>query len=172
MLTKQTETGQLIGSLYEAAFDPSLWPDFLKAMNRSVAASASCIFLHDFADASTPSELPDASSLGVLEGFDPAAWAAYMEHYSTVNVWTDREESLSSGIAVRSSMLYSDKLLPKTEFGADWLRPQDIFYALGGVVDRQGTVALKMSFVRPRRAGDYDALTGPAVMRYPTPEQP
>ena len=79
-----------------------------------------------------------------------------MEHYSTVNVWTDREESLPSGIAVRSSMLYSDELLPETEFGADWLRPQDIFYALGGVVDRQGTVALNMSFVRPRRAGDYD----------------
>lgn len=70
MLTSETQTGQLIGSLYEAAFDPALWPDFLKAMNHSVGASASCIFLHDFADASTPSELPDASSLGVLEGFD------------------------------------------------------------------------------------------------------
>ena len=156
MLTREAQTDRLIGSLYEAAFDPSLWPDFLKAMNRSVGASASCIFLHDFADASTPSNLPDASSLGVLEGFDPAAWAAYMEHYSTVNVWTQEEESLPSGIAVRSSKLYADDLLPKTEFGADWLRPQDLFYALGGVVDRQGTIALKMSFVRARRGGDYD----------------
>ena len=155
MTTREAETNQLIGPLYEAAFDPTLWPDFLKLMNRSVGASASCIFLHDFADASTPSELPDASAIGVLEGFDPTAWEAYMEHYSTVNVWTDREESLPSGIAVRSSMLYADKLLPETEFGADWLRPQDLFYALGGVVDRQGTVALKMSFVRARRGGDF-----------------
>ncbi len=155
MTTREAETNQLIGSLYEAAFDPTLWPDFLKLMNRSVGASASCIFLHDFADASTPSELPDASAIGVLEGFDPTAWEAYMEHYSTVNVWTDREESLPSGIAVWSSMLYADELLPETEFGADWLRPQDLFYALGGVVDRQGTVALKMSFVRARRGGDF-----------------
>lgn len=56
-------------------------------------------------------------------------------------------------------MLFSDEHLPNTEFGADWLRPQNLFYALGGVVDRQGTVALKMSFVRPRSAGAFDRDT-------------
>jgi DNA-binding CsgD family transcriptional regulator len=154
-MSKTDEENRLIASAYEAAFDPSLWPEFLRAMNRSVGASASCIFLHDFADASTGQDAADAS-LGVLEGFDPVAWEAYMSHYSRVNVWTQKEESLPSGIAVTSSMLYSDEMLPKTEFGADWLRPQDLFYALGGIVDRQGTVALKMSFVRPRRRGGFE----------------
>ena len=154
MTIAAAEKSCLIGAAYEAALDPALWTSFLRSMNQSVGASASCIFLHDFADASAPTDLPDAS-LGVLEGFDPKAWDDYTQYFAPLNVWTRMEESLPAGIAVTSSMLFSDEQLPNTEFGADWLRPQNLFYALGGVVDRLGTVALKMSFVRAKRGGTF-----------------
>lgn len=150
----EAEVVRLVASAYEAALDPALWSSFLQGVSRRVGATASGIFLHDFADGAAP-EAPSAS-LGVLEGFDPTAWGDYLQHYSTVNVWTQAEESLPAGVAVSSSMLYPDARLFDTEFGYDWLRPQDLFYALGGVIDRQGAIALKMTFVRPRSAGAFD----------------
>lgn len=155
VLKGEQGTDALIGSAYEAAFDPALWPDFLRAMNERLGTTSSCIFLHDFADSSAPQDLPD-TSLAVLEGFDPTAWDRYLDHFCHLNVWAQNEERLPRGIAVTSSMLFPDQLLPKTEFGADWLRPQDLFYALGGIVDRKGSVGLKMSFVRSRRMGEFD----------------
>jgi PAS domain-containing protein/DNA-binding CsgD family transcriptional regulator len=71
-------------------------------------------------------------------------------------VWARNEDQLQPGRAVTSSMLYPDDQLMRTEYGNDWLRPQDLFYAVGGILDRAGTVAMKFSFVRPQRYGPFD----------------
>lgn len=145
----------LINSIYESAIDPNRWPQTLDALGNRFGAASSCVFLHDFADAATRQDSPDAS-LCVTAGFDPSAWSAFVDHYCKVNVWAHNEAALTSGVAVTSSMLYPDDALPSTEFHCDWLRPQDLFYAIGGVVDRQDSIALKVSFLRAKRRGTFD----------------
>ena len=146
---------ELIALAYDAALDPALWPRFLGGVNRHLNANAACMFLHDFGDSSARYDRPDIS-IGALHGFDPRAWQDYVDHYCHHNVWAQNEDGLKPGAAVTSSMLYPDSRLMHTEYGNDWLRPQDLFYALGGITDRQGSVALKLSFVRPKRFGPYD----------------
>jgi DNA-binding CsgD family transcriptional regulator len=152
----QPTQADLVTSAYEAALDPTLWTQFLARVSTQFHATAACLFLHDFADGSARSDRPDIS-IGAIHGFEPAMWQAYIDHYCHHNVWAQNEDVLRPGMAVTSSMLYPDARLMRTEYGNDWLRPQQLFYAMGGITDRLGTVALKVSFVRPQAAGPYDA---------------
>lgn len=141
----------VIETIYRAGLDASQWTVALAQMKRLFDSPNAVLFLHDFADHSTD------VSLGFVDGIDASAWDAFTTYYGNVNVWTRAEDRLPSGVAVTSSMLYPDRLLPKTEWYADWLRVNDMFYALGGIADRQGSVGLKVSFLRPQGAGEYDS---------------
>lgn len=145
----------LINLIYEAACDPARWPDFLRAFACAVAGRGTLIYTHNFEtlDASTASE---GSFPTAVVGFDPH-FLGTLEHYNHVNVWARNETMLKPGRPVTGSMLYPERQLPKTEFYADWLRPQDYFHAIGGIVLRDGPVAMKFSSVRSRRAGDFNS---------------
>lgn len=60
------------------------------------------------------------------------------------------------GPITTSSALYPESSLKGTEFYADWLRGLDAFHAVGSAIVKQGTRDVKMSFMRPERAGRYD----------------
>lgn len=146
----------LIDLIYESACDPTRWPEFLRAFARAVGGRGTLIYTHNFEtmDASTAS---DGRFPNAVVGFDPAFLATLESHYNHVNVWAQNETLLEPGRPVTGSMLFPDRELPKTEFYADWLRPQDYFHAIGGIVIRDGPVAMKFSSVRSRRAGDFNS---------------
>jgi DNA-binding CsgD family transcriptional regulator len=145
----------LINLIYEAACDPTRWPEFLSAFACAVEGRGTLIYTHNFEtmDASTASYggFPN----GVI-GFDPA-FLSSLEHYNHVNVWAQNETMLEPGRPVTGAMLYPERKLPKTEFYHDWLRPQDYFHAIGGIVVRDGPWAMKFSSLRSRRAGDFNS---------------
>lgn len=145
----------LINLIYEAACDPTGWPEFLSAFACAVEGRGTLIYSHNFKtmDASTAS---DGGFPNAAVGFDPA-FLGSLEHYNHVNVWAQNETMLEPGRPVTGSMLYPDRELPKTEFYNDWLRPQDYFHAIGGIVVRDGPWAMKFSSVRSRRAGDFNS---------------
>ena len=144
----------LVDRIYEAACDPSQWPQFLSAFACAVESRGTLIYSHNFetGDASTASgeAFPNA-----LVDFDPA-FVSTLEYYNHVNVWADNEAMLEPGRAVTGSMLYPERRLPNTEFYQDWLRPQDYFHAIGGIVVRDGPWAMKFSSLRSRGAGDFN----------------
>ena len=145
----------LINLIYEAAVDPSQWPVFLRAFARAVEARGTLIYTHNF-------ETMDAS-LAVGESFPNAVidfdehFLSVLEYYNHVNVWAQNETMLEAGRPVTGAMLYPESKLPKTEFYQDWLRPQDYFHAIGGIVMREGPYAMKFSSLRSRRCGDFTA---------------
>lgn len=144
----------LINLIYQAACDPGRWPEFLSAFARAVEGRGTLIYTHNFETkgASTASEgaFPNA-----VIGFDPEFLGSLEEHYNHVNVWAQNETMLEPGRPVTGAMLYPERELPKTEFYQDWLRPQDYFHAIGGIVIRDGPSAMKFSSLRSRRAGDF-----------------
>jgi DNA-binding CsgD family transcriptional regulator len=142
----------LIEDIHAAALDPCLWTEVLARIGEAVSATAGTIFVHDFADSSL---VLDGPGFAVFTGIEPGALEAYAAHYSMTNVWTAHEEKLPAGTAVLSSNLYPDSMLKKTEFYGDWLRRQDLFYALGSVVEKEETRAVKLSFLRPEGAGPF-----------------
>lgn len=152
----QTALPELIGLIYEAAFDSSQWQAVLQRFSHLVHASAAAGFLHNF-DAATQGGPALGGSFAVMQGMSESAMADYATHFGAINPWAANEEVLRPGVAVSSSMLYPDHLLPKTEFYGDFLRHQGVFYSLGGVTDRAASLALKFSFMRPRAHGHYQA---------------
>jgi DNA-binding CsgD family transcriptional regulator len=145
----------LINLIYEAACDPTRWPEFLRAFAGAVEARGTLVYTHNFEtmDASTASGecFPNA----VID-FDPE-FLGTLDYYNHVNVWAQNETLLEPGRPVTGSMLYPERKLPSTEFYADWLRPQDYFHAIGGIVLRDGPYAMKFSALRSRKAGDFNS---------------
>lgn len=62
---------------------------------------------------------------------------------------------MQEGAAVTSSMLFDDRYLLGTKFFGDWLRPQDLFYSLGGIVAKNGKLGVKMAALRSKHKGPY-----------------
>jgi DNA-binding CsgD family transcriptional regulator len=145
----------LINLIYEAACDPARWPEFLSAFACAVEGRGTLIYTHNF-ETMSASTASDGSFPNAVVGFDPEYLRTLEEHYNHVNVWAQNETKLEPGRPVTGSMLFPEKQLPKTEFYNDWLRPQDYFHALGGIVVRDGPWAMKFSSVRSRRAGDFN----------------
>lgn len=145
----------LINLIYEAACDPARWPEFLSAFANSVEGRGTLIYTHNVEtmDASTAS---DGGFPNAVVGFDPQ-FLQSLEHYNHVNVWAQNEALLKPGKPVTGSMLYPEGKLLNTEFYTDWLRPQDYFHALGGIVAQDGPFAMKFSSLRSRRAGDFNS---------------
>lgn len=148
------ELSDLIGLVYEAALDPSRWNAFLEGFARAVGGRGTALFMHDFASSES---VVDGSGpgLGAVVNFDPAYMQSLVEHYDRKNVWAQNEATLQEGVAVTSDMLYPDRKLLATEWGSDWLRPQDLKFALGGIILRRGSLAVKLSSLRAPSQGAF-----------------
>lgn len=144
---------EAVASIYEAAAEPGRWPAALAACARVVSADCGALFVHDFTRHDTVAASP--GGLFEVSGFDAAAVQAYLAHYGQVNVWVRAEDRLVPGLAVTSSQLYRDDRLFDTEFGCDWLRPQGLQHALGGVLQRDGDRASKISLLRSASHAPY-----------------
>ena len=146
----------LVNQIYDAAIDPNRWPEFLSSFARAVAGRGTLIYTHNVetAEASTAA---DAGSLNAVVDFAPEFIDSLTAHYNQINVWAQNESVLRPGQPVTGSMLYPVEDLPKTEFYNDWLRPQDYFHAIGGIIVQDGPWATKFSSLRSSRAGDYSS---------------
>ena len=144
----------LIDLIYQAALDPERWPLVLKGLTSALGSTHASLFIHDF-----DSQFVQADATGTMfrtVGFEDWAVARYAEHFSARNVWIANETRLGSGNVVTSSMLYPDDELSRTDFYGDWLQPQNLFYSLGGIVDRRGAQASKLSVLRSRSQGAFE----------------
>jgi DNA-binding CsgD family transcriptional regulator len=145
----------LIGQIYEAALSPALWPSFLENFALAMNSETAVLWSHDFASHDAHFENSQNMFSGAT-GFDPAFLTAYADYYSRVNVWVQCESTLPEGSAVSSSMLYPESDLPRTEYYADWLRPQRLRYAIGGIAVKRETLGVKLSALRAERRGTFD----------------
>lgn len=152
-MSKEAEYDKLVGLIYEAALEPERWQAVLLGFSDWFSAASTTLFVHDFSNHGIHSENGTQSLRAVR--FDPDYVASYVEHYSLTNVWTQNEELLQEGAVVTSSMLFDDSLLPGTEWYGDFLRPQDLFFSMGGIVVKNGTLGVKMAALRSKHKGPY-----------------
>lgn len=145
---------ELVGRIYDATCESARWPDFLRALGRAIEGRGTGIFTHNF-ETMEASVMPDAASVNTMVGFDPQFMMSYEQHFSHVNVWGMNEPELRTGRAVTGAALFPAQNLPKTEWYNDWLRPQDYFHLVGGVVVRDGAWSTHFSSLRGRRAGEF-----------------
>ena len=142
-----------ISSLLEAALaaasDDLQWPVFLEALSSQLRASTMSLFFSD--------PVSQRSSIQFAVGKDPSYVKAYNEHFATVSPffgdWS--HERWREGVIELSGEVCPDRVLLRTEYYNDWLRPQKIHHLARGVVAREGEASWVLSFGRPRRSGSF-----------------
>ncbi|MFF7705988.1 helix-turn-helix transcriptional regulator [Pseudomonas sp. NPDC007930] len=145
----------LIGSIYEAALDSRRWPVFLSEFAARMNSHAALIWAHDFSSRTSEVQGTDGIISCTL-GFDEAALGTFAQYYSERNVWTEDPLRHKTGGIVTSSSLYCDRLLKRSEYYNDWLKPQDFFYSSAAIVEKQADRSLNVTLMRQERAGTYN----------------
>lgn len=140
----------MVDALYESAAEGS-WAPAMRSIANKFGAHAALVYSCDKSSKRLFQDSVDQI------GFDPAMLDEYSRYYIHRNVWSQNERRMPEGKAVSSSMLYPDSDLKKTEYYNGWLRRQDIFYGIGGLVNTVDGVATKLTFVRPERRGAFEA---------------
>ncbi len=140
---------ELIGAIYDCALEPRAWGDFLARLSRHLGGQAASLFAQDLW----------SSQVGFLvqHGFDPAFEASYMQHYATTNIWQPLMASLQPGSIGTDEQVSTLAELHRTEWYADWLRPQGLAHAVGGVVLNDSRGSMQLTVLRPERHGHFHA---------------
>jgi DNA-binding CsgD family transcriptional regulator/PAS domain-containing protein len=141
----------LIRMLYECAVDPCQWPSFCKAYAEAVGAQMAGLVVQDLRN--------PGGQITAGHGVDPFWERRYGEYYAGLNVWWQRGQSVlkQPGAVIPGDWIVTDAALVKTEFYADFLRPQKLFYTDGGTITREDAVASYFTSARGKKAGPFGA---------------
>lgn len=137
---------RLIASLYEGLTDRAGWQDFVEGLGRALGAQALDVVTEDHAARC-------ARSYGSV-GFDPAYRESYDPDYVGANPWI-RTGLRADKPAVRCSPEIDGPGLEQTDYYRNWLQPQDLRYAMGTMLRRDGPRLTLVSAMRARRCGPF-----------------
>jgi DNA-binding CsgD family transcriptional regulator len=125
----------LIGRIYDATAEPSLWPDVIAEIAHTAGCRSGIFYEHDTA---THKSRP----LGFFR-LNPEMMRDYEAYYGARDPWNTRVMSWPVGVLAPTYMLMPDEEFRRTEFYQDHLRLNGVFYGLGGVVERaEGRMAV------------------------------
>jgi DNA-binding CsgD family transcriptional regulator/PAS domain-containing protein len=142
------QLSELIGEVYDAALDPSLWSDVLGKAGRFVGGPAAAIY------SKSPTAL--TGDLYYESGTDPHYRALYFSKYikldpsTTSHYFADVEQL----IATADYMPYQEFL--ETRFYKEWAQPQGLVDGLNAVLDKSVTSTALFVVFRHQRDGVVD----------------
>jgi PAS domain-containing protein len=143
---------ELIGLIYDAAAEPKSWSACLGALGGALRAPAIGLF------PLTPGSMSTRASLCV--GHGPEFLASYNAYSGRpeVNPYTQSvtPDMLVPGTVIRAEVVIPDRQLQRTEYFADWLRPQGIGAGAFAILGSPGGAPLVLSVARSPALGHLD----------------
>lgn len=115
----EKEFPRLLDMLYDSALDPERWQAFLNALPAPFGGARGILHFYDVATATTP----------VFRHFgdDPGLNSSYAKHFHSINPYPPaRLETIPVGKVIYASDLLDPEIAERTEFYADFMRPQGI----------------------------------------------
>jgi DNA-binding CsgD family transcriptional regulator len=139
----------LVGLIYDAAADPTLWPVFLTRFADAVGGTLSALHGQDMAT--------DHGIIAAGVRMDPAYQKRFREYYSGINVFMTRRKHLimRPGQVVTGDMVTPEAEVLDSEYYNDFLRPQDLFHLLGVIALSEGSWTCNVTTMRPRHKGPW-----------------
>lgn len=138
---------KLIGSVYGAAGDPSLWEPLLEELANTCQADSAALVMHHGGR-----EVHSVSSSWNLE---PDANRLYQQHYGSIDVWTIRAPSKVRATACLSDWLCPLEELTTTEFYNDFLLRYGIVHGMFGLLQRDKTSWASVSLYKSSLSGEF-----------------
>ena len=141
---------RLISLLYDTVGAPDRWEDLLQELVPITGSDNAA--LHHY------SKHNARQSLDVSHNLDPDTQAVFDHYYSRINPWI--VEGLPKGFYAPGNIVLSHEIVPdrafeRTEFCADFARPNDTYYSLGMTIAENRRYMALFSLQRARRGGAY-----------------
>jgi DNA-binding CsgD family transcriptional regulator len=130
---------ELIGLVYDAAFDPTLWPRALEQACLFVGGSSGSLFWHDAAT--------EQSAVLHIFNEDPHYTQLYFEKYLPLNPCFPAATFVEAGVVSGSTDLIPFDEIVETRFYNEWMKPQGIIDALAANLEK-GTTSASILAVR------------------------
>lgn len=139
---------ELVSGFYDASMDPKLWPELLGKMRDAVHADSAAVMSHDFEQG--------RGQLDHTVSIDAMFVTAYRDFYSRQNVYLQEAENFGQpGVVFTNTQLAESAKVLDTDFYRYWLRPQNLFHHLIGILDAQGSQVTLLTFARAREKGAF-----------------
>jgi DNA-binding CsgD family transcriptional regulator len=138
----------LVGGIYDATLDPSLWPDVLAQVANFVGGPAASIFWRDASR--------QTGRIGHSFGLDPHLTRLYFEDYAKIDP-ANRTPSSNDPVAIGDLVPYEHYVA--TPFYREWAAPQEFVDFVSCIVDRQASETAFFGVQRHARDGIVDEAT-------------
>jgi DNA-binding CsgD family transcriptional regulator len=141
----------LIGEIYDAALDHSLWESVIEKAADFIGGSGAALFSKD------PTARQGSVHYGT--GIDPYYRQLYFEKYVTLDPATTGHffAEIEQPVAVADLMPYEEFV--ETRFYLEWVRPQGLVDFVSAVLDRSATSVAMFGVFRHERNGVVDDET-------------
>jgi DNA-binding CsgD family transcriptional regulator len=150
-MEEDEELTQLIGEIYDAALNPSLWPGVLEKSTRFVGGSGAALFSKD--------ATAKSGNLYYDFGTDPYYTKLYFEKYVRLDPITTGHlvADIEQPVATADLMSYDEFL--ETRFYREWAQPQGLVDFVSAVLDKSATSIAMFGVFRHERQGLVDETT-------------
>lgn len=118
----------LIDHLYAAAFGEAPWQVFMDRSRDLLPNGQTVLFHHDRQSC--------CGAFSLAGGIDPAAVEKYNRRYHAINPWMDHATRRPLGVVMQADEMLPRADLLRTDFYAEYLRPQDVVTGLGVTLSR------------------------------------
>lgn len=133
MTSEAALLSELIGLVYDAALDPTLWPRALGQACLFVGGSSGALFWHDAAT-------KHSAALHMFNE-DPHFTQLYFDKYLPLNPCFPAGAFIEAGVVWGSTDLIPFEEIVETRFYTEWMKPQGIIDALGANLEKSATSA-------------------------------
>lgn len=131
MTSEAALLSELIGLVYDAALDPTLWPSALEQACRFVGGSSGNLFWHDAAT--------EESAVLHLFNDEPHYTKLYFEKYIPLNPCFPAAAFCEAGLVYGSTDLVPFKEMAETRFYEEWMKPQGIIDLVAANLEKGAT---------------------------------
>lgn len=138
---------ELIGQVYDAALDGTLWIGLAEKIARTFGAMSLGLIL----------QAGDAAEfLSRTDNFNGWGETAYERHYHRHDVWARRAEQIGLSKVLASKDLIPNSEFDRTEFCNDFCRPIEIYHVAGALIPVAAEQVAIFAVHRPRGAGAFE----------------
>jgi DNA-binding CsgD family transcriptional regulator/PAS domain-containing protein len=142
----ESESADLIASIYDAALDAALWPTVIAGIASATKASAACFAVRD---ADGRFEIQPI-------GFDARAARSYTEHFAHIDTVLPAVTAGTPGVAVDGDSILSRAELSRAELErsdvyVDWAAPNGLHELAAVLVERSSALTVTLAVNRSRR---------------------
>jgi DNA-binding CsgD family transcriptional regulator len=142
------QLSSLIGDVYDASLDPSLWPSVLEGISSFVPGSSVNLFSQD--------ALKHTANVHYIHGIDPAYIKSYNEIYIKLNPTLPATLFFDVGTVICQTDIMPREEFNQTRFYKEWLQPQGWVDAMAAVLEKSAVSCAALAVGRHEREGVID----------------